>query len=93
MSNTRLKFMTFFLVIMTSISEPYVRCQNMKMEQQQTQREAFSWLVAVKWAESIQDLKNCRTAAPSSSKARELCCKLRKEVKLMKVISPPTRSR
>ena len=93
MSNTRLKFMTFFLVIMTSISEPYVRCQNMKMEQQQTQREAFSWLVAVKWAESIQDLKNCRTAAPSSSKARELYCKLRKEVKLMKLISPPTRSR
>ena len=93
MSNTRLKFMTYFLVIMTSISEPYVRCQNMKMEQQQTQREAFSWLVAVKWAESIQDLKNCRTAAPSSSKARELYCKLRKEVKLMKLISPPTRSR
>ena len=53
----------------------------------------FSWLVAVKWAESIQDLKNCRTAAPSSSKARELYCKLRKEVKLMKLISPPSRSR
>ena len=56
----KVKVHDLFLVIMTSVSEPYVRCQNMKMEQQQTQREAFSWLVAVKWAESIQDLKNCR---------------------------------